>query len=292
MRILILGVSGMIGHALFNYFSPKYETFGTLRSSKKKYVFENSSNLIEWLDVREFDNVRNTIANLRPSVVINCTGIVKQISDSTPLVDQIFLNSSLPHLLANLSISMEFRSITLSSDCVFSGLKGGYKEDDVPDAADVYGLTKRLGEVSNECGLTIRTSTIGLELTHQHGLVEWFLSEKGNIQGFCNAVYSGLTTTELAKYLENIIVFHQDMTGLFQMASRKITKYDLLKRLSAALNKTDVNILKNVEFKCDRSLVGSRLDDLTGYRVPNWDEMIKNLALEILERDAKLKLRR
>ena len=284
LKILILGASGMIGHTLFNYFSPRYQTFGTLRAGKEIYNFEKIDNLINYIDIRDFDNVTNIIAEVNPSVVINCVGIVKQISESTTIADQICLNSLTPHLLAELSISMGFRSITLSSDCVFSGSRGEYTEADIPDASDIYGLTKILGEVNNEYGLTIRTSTVGLELNHQHGLVEWFLSKKGDIQGFDNAIYSGLTTLELAKYLEHILLYYPEITGVLQMAAKKITKYDLLKRLSIALNKTDINILKNVDFECDRSLVGDRLEELTGYKVPSWERMIGDLAVEILKR--------
>ena len=286
LKILILGASGMIGHALFKYFLPRYETIGTLRGGPKDYNYENFDNLIDHVDIRNFDNVKSIIANTKPNVVINCIGIVKQISESIKISDQIYLNSLIPHLLAELSISMGFRSINLSTDCVFSGSRGNYTEADIPDASDIYGLTKILGEVNNESGLTIRTSTIGLELSHQHGLVEWFLSCKGDIQGFDNAIYSGLTTLELAKYLEYILNYQPDITGVFQMAAKKITKYDLLKRLSVALNKTDVSILKNVDFECDRSLVGSRLEELTGYKVSSWDSMIDDLSLEILERDS------
>lgn len=286
LKILILGASGMIGHALFKYFLPRYETIGTLRGSPKDYNYENFDNLIDHVDIRNFDNVKSIIANTKPNVVINCIGIVKQISESIKISDQIYLNSLIPHLLAELSISMGFRSINLSTDCVFSGSRGDYTEADIPDASDIYGLTKILGEVNNESGLTIRTSTIGLELSHQHGLVEWFLSCRGDIQGFDNAIYSGLTTLELAKYLEYILNYQPDITGVFQMAAKKITKYDLLKRLSVALNKTDVSILKNVDFECDRSLVGSRLEELTGYKVSSWDSMIDDLSLEILERDS------
>jgi dTDP-4-dehydrorhamnose reductase len=289
LKILILGASGMIGHTLFNYFSCRHETFGTLRAGKENYNFEQFDKLIDHIDAREFDNVKNIIANLKPDVIINCIGVVKQISESTPTADQIYLNSLTPHLLAELSISMGFRSINLSTDCVFSGSRGGYTEADIPDASDIYGLTKILGEVRNEYGLTIRTSTIGLELNHQHGLVEWFLLKKGDIQGFDNAIYSGLTTVELAKYLEHILLDHPEITGVLQMAAKKITKYDLLKRLSIALNRTNINILKNVDFECDRSLDGGRLEELTGYKVPSWERMIEDLAFEILEREARIK---
>ena len=284
MRILILGVSGMIGHSLFAYFSSRHETYGTVRANKCDYKFDKIDRLIEGIDVKEFNKLKRLITKIKPDVVINCTGIIKQLSDSQTTADQIELNSLTPHRLAELSIPMGFKSVSFSSDCVFTGSKGNYNEDDTADATDIYGATKALGEVNYANSLTIRTSTVGLELSNRHGLVEWFLAQKGEIQGFDKAIYSGLTTLELAKYLEHVLINYPSITGVFQMSADKITKFDLLNRLSSKLNRADINVLHNSSFVCDRSLDGSRLQMLTSYAVPKWDEMLDGLVHEVTER--------
>ena len=284
MKILMLGVSGMIGHRLFAYFSTRHETYGTIRGSKGECKLDQVDRLIEGVDVRKFNHLKSLIAEIEPEVVINCTGIVKQLSDSQSIADQIQLNALTPHLLAEFSVLMGFKSVSFSSDCVFNGSKGNYKESDLPDATDIYGLTKALGEVNYANALTIRTSTVGLELANSHGLVEWFLAQKGEIQGFDKAIYSGLTTVELAKYLEHVLINYPSITGIFQMAADKITKFELLRRLSRRLERDDIDILKNSSFECDRSLDGDRLQMLTGYSVPTWDVMLTGLAQEVAER--------
>jgi len=164
-------------------------------------------------------------------------------------------------------------------------LKGSYKDDDIPNAQDIYGRSKALGEVRKENCLTIRTSTIGLEIDNKHGLLEWFLDQNTKtIQGYENAIYSGLTTKELAKYLEHILVNFHDLWGVYNMASEKISKYKLLSILSEKLEYCTIVVEKNTDFICDRSLNGELLDNLTEFKASNWEKMLSDLAIEINNR--------
>jgi dTDP-4-dehydrorhamnose reductase len=285
MRILILGVNGMIGHRLFSYFAERYETYGTLRDASATITAVNRERVINGIDVRDFERLSNAIANIKPNIVLNCTGIVKQISEKHAVSEQILLNAVIPHRLAELSQSMNFKSVTFSSDCVFDGLRGDYTEDDTPNATDIYGATKALGEVDYANALTIRTSTVGIEIGTKHGLVEWFLSQRGQIDGYARAIYSGLTTLELARYVEHILVSCPDLFGLHQAAADKISKFELLNMLSEKLDRRDIEIVKNIDFKCDRSLDGSNLQSLTQYCVPSWDAMLTVLVSEIEHRE-------
>ena len=284
MRILLLGANGMIGHQLFSYFSGRHETYGTLRGADSLLAEVNKGRVITGVDVRDFEGLSNIIAAVMPNILLNCTGIVKQIGGKHSVSEQILLNAMLPHRLAELSESMNFKSVTFSSDCVFDGVKGNYTEKDVPNAADIYGATKALGEANYANALTIRTSTVGLELGNKHGLVEWFLSQRGQIEGFARAIYSGLTTIELARYVEHILVNYPDLLGLHQAAAEKISKFDLLNMLSEKLGRKDIEIAKNTNFECDRSLDGSKLQSLTQYCVPSWDSMLTSLASQIEHR--------
>jgi len=173
----------------------------------------------------------------------------------------------------------------MSTDCIFSGRSGLYDEQAISDAEDLYGRSKFLGEVNQSHVITLRKSTIGLELAGAHGLVEWFLTQRGKVQGFRKAIYSGLTSSELARVIEDILLNHQSLSGIWNIASDPINKYDLLMQLTAKLGRDDVEIEPSDSFVCDRSLEGAAFCRQTGYASPPWNAMLDELADQIRDRE-------
>lgn len=284
MKILVLGGNGMIGHYLLSglrqrhdvkaTFKQPWSTYGDLQGLDAKDTFTGC-------DVRNFQHVEKIMKEFTPDAVINATGVTKQLVDKKGPEIAIDINALFPHRLANLCESHASRLILLSSDCIFSGAKGAYTEDDNSDAVDVYGRTKFLGEVDADHVVTLRKSTIGLELTGAHGLVEWFLAQTGEIKGFSNAIYSGIITEELVRVIELILLDIPSLSGIWNVAGPPISKYHLLTKLQEEIQKTDVVITRDETFFCDRSLDGSRFERVTGYSPPGWTEMIKTLGQEI-----------
>jgi len=196
----------------------------------------------------------------------------------------IEINALLPHRLRDLCLEVGARLIHFSTDCVFSGRTGGYRETDQPDAVDLYGRSKLLGEVHEAPGLTVRSSIVGLELSRRTGLIEWFLAQRGTIRGFRRAIYTGVTTAEMARFVARVLAAHHDLHDVWHLASAPISKYDLLVALARRLGRTDVEILPDDDFVCDRSLDGSRLRQVIGYEAPSWDAMLTELADEVASR--------
>ena len=182
----------MIGNGMLRYFSDKYDVSGTLKGEYKDYKLESHKNIYQNVDLKNFKSFENVLDIVHPDVVLNCSGIIKQKSNKYTEEEHRYLNSEIPFLISDLTSKRNFRLINFSTDCVFDGLKGSYKDDDIPNAQDIYGRSKALGEVRKENCLTIRTSTIGLEIDNKHGLLEWFLDQNTKtIQGYENAIYSG-----------------------------------------------------------------------------------------------------
>ena len=194
------------------------------------------------------------------------------------------INSLFPHKLLALCASRGARLIHLSTDCVFSGKTGGYREADTPDPVDLYGHTKLLGELQDPPGLTLRTSIIGLELSRRTGLIEWFLAQRGRIRGFRRAVYTGFTTREMGRIVLRLVEQHDDLHGVWHVASAPINKYTLLVELARKLRRSDVEIAPDDTFACDRSLCADRFRAATGYAPPSWDAMLTELADEVRRR--------
>ena len=282
-KILILGISGMLGHTLFQYFlqNSAFITYGTLRNnqpiSSKNALIESS--IYPNIDANSIDEIETLITTLKPDIIINCIGIIKQLPTAKDPIPSITINALFPHQLAQLCQKYNAKLIHISTDCVFSGLKGNYTEQDNPDPIDLYGRTKLLGEVTHNNSLTLRTSIIGRELNSQNSLVEWFLSQKGKIvKGYDRAIYTGFTTPVLAQIIEKIILEHPTLTGLWHVSSDPITKYQLLNIINQAFN-LGITIEKDESFVCDRSLNSQKWRSLTGYSPPTWEEMINSLAL-------------
>jgi dTDP-4-dehydrorhamnose reductase len=279
MNILILGATGMLGHAVFHTLlkEKSLQVFGTIRSDVSKTLLAPSlrSQLISDIDVENENCLAEVFQLIKPDVVINCIGIIKQLSDAKDVLKTIPINTLLPHRLALLAKTYNARLILISTDCVFSGNKGDYLETDFPDCDDLYGRSKLLGEITdNENILTIRTSIIGHELRGGHSLVNWFLSQNQPVQGYSNAIFSGLPTNILADIILECIIKWPKLHGLYHVSANPINKYDLLS-LIAKVYKKDIKINKSDTLKIDRSLNHTKFEQDTGYRPLEWGDLIK-----------------
>ena len=284
MRILILGGDGMLGHRIFRHLRPRHDVGVTLRQDLVAYrdygLFDGHS-AYAGIDVRQFDRLVEVVADFAPDAIVNCVGIVKQRSEAKDYLASLEINALLPHRLALVARTAKVRLVHISTDCVFSGRRGNYREDDPADPDDLYGRSKLLGEISAPHCVTLRTSMIGPELARKSGLLEWFLSRRGNtVKGFTHAIYSGFTTAEMSRIIERILVSEPAVEGLYQVSSAPISKYDLLCKINAALG-LGVRIIPDAAFKCDRSLDSRRFREALGYTPPSWDEMVAELAREL-----------
>jgi dTDP-4-dehydrorhamnose reductase len=281
MKVLILGGSGMLGHKLWQALSGRFDTRATFRQSPELYArlgLFDPSRSIGHVSAQDFDGVVRALAAVRPDVVVNCVGIVKQDAAAKDPYQSINTNALFPHRLAQACIASGARLIHISTDCVFTGRSGNYKETDTADAEDLYGRTKWLGEVDYERCLTIRTSMIGRELQGAHGLVEWFLSQRGQcVRGFKRAVFSGFTTEALASIIGDVIAGHVSLRGVWHVAAEPVNKFDLLTLVKEAFS-LDIEIEPDETFVCDRSLDGVRFRQETGFMPPTWPEMIERMA--------------
>jgi dTDP-4-dehydrorhamnose reductase len=285
MKILVLGANGMLGNACMNYFyrATGFRVSGTIRSGSvlKLLQPEVRDLIIPNIEIVDPSVRQSLFESERPDIVINCIGLVKQAKGASDTARMIALNSLLPHQLAKQCDEFGSRLIHVSTDCVFSGLKGSaYLESDISDANDLYGRSKFLGEIANKSNvLTIRTSIIGNELQGSNGLLEWFLAQGKECQGFTKAIYSGLPTIILMQLIENVLLKRPSLSGLYQAASFPISKYNLL-QLIARIFKKQIEIVPNDSLIIDRSLDGSRFSGATGFIAPAWEEMVKKMYLD------------
>lgn len=287
MKVLVLGADGMLGHKMFQTLRERFPaTRGTLRTSKADPRFAGiellqSDAMVEGVDVMDEGGLRRQIESFRPAVVVNCVGVIKQRDAAHDPIPSITINALLPHRLAACIAPWGGRLIHFSTDCVFSGRRGRYREDDPSDAEDLYGKSKFLGETPHTANaLTLRTSIIGRELLHHTSLLDWFLAQHGTVRGFTKTIYSGVTTNHLATVAGDVIERHGDLRGLYQVASDPISKHDLLVLVKDAYRKTDVEIVPVDGDVSDRSLDGSRFAAATGYRCPPWPALVGELAAD------------
>jgi dTDP-4-dehydrorhamnose reductase len=268
----------MLGHKTWNVLAERFETYATVRSPLALQPASDAhAHAIVGVDAENLDSAANALTSVRPSVVVNCIGIVKHLAAAQDAVPSITVNALFPHRLAELAAKEGARVIQISTDCVFSGRKGAYSEDDEPDPSDLYGRTKLLGELTREHTLTIRTSIIGRELTGAHGLLEWFLSQPGPVRGYTRAIFSGLTTQALAETLAAVIDDHPNLHGVWHVAGEPIAKYDLLGEL-ARVYERDVTIEPDDRVRIDRSLNDARFRSVTKIATPSWSDMLDELV--------------
>jgi dTDP-4-dehydrorhamnose reductase len=282
MKILILGGSGMLGHQLYREFSRDHEVWVTLRREVGEFSGHGlfgEGRVLAGVEAMDFASVERALRTTQPAVVLNCVGIIKQLKEATDPIPSLTINSLLPHRLARLCGEIGARLVHFSTDCVFSGRRGGYRETDTSDAEDLYGRTKYLGEVGSAPDvLTLRSSIIGRELGTAHSLVDWFLSQRGKeVRGYRRAIYTGFTTLEMARIVRMMIKRQPALGGLWQVASAPIDKYELLLLLRDAFG-VPVEIRPYDDFVCDRSLDGGRFSAATGYQSPAWRTMIEEMA--------------
>lgn len=283
-RVLILGATGLLGHRLFMDLGKEFQVIGSVRqlSPKMSDLFSQFPGEIRTgVDVLMPGQLEKLVSDTRPDVVINAVGLVKQ-QKSTP-THMIELNAWLPWKIQQILEEKGGRLIHVSTDCVFRGDRGDYHETDLPDAQDIYGRSKALGEILDQPNvLTLRTSIIGRELQNHMSLVDWFMGrpQGETVKGFQGAVYSGFPTHSLAKVLRDLIKLAPQLSGLYHLSSDPINKYDLLRRIRDRLGK-DVSIEPVAEPKINRSLNADALRSQVSFAIPrNWDELIDDLFID------------
>ncbi len=276
MKILILGADGMIGHKIAHSL---YQDFDLILTSRKKISIEsigiNSGKLIyhDFLNNMTYD----LLDKIMPDVIINCIGITTRRGIKDSFNNTILLNSKLPNSLDSWVQSNAKKLIHFSTDCVFSGTKGNYLDNDKPDAYDLYGKTKSAGEINSSNTLNIRCSIIGRELFNFTELFEWLILNKNKkIEGFSNVIYSGITNVRMGKIIHYILKHKLNLSGIYNISSVPISKYDLLVKLSEAFS-LNIDIEENTDNKSNKVLISKKFTEITGMYPPNWDDLISEL---------------
>lgn len=284
MKVLVLGGEGMLGHKMFQVLLARYpDTCCTIRGSLADPFYRRidlfrHGRVIGKVDAMNYPFLHEILKAEQPGHIVNCIGMIKQRETSKAAISNITLNSLLPHKLAEWAGEWEGRVIHFSTDCVFSGRHGSYTETSPSDSEDFYGKSKYLGEVATENALTLRTSIIGRELANFRSLLEWFLSQNGkSVRGFKKVIYSGVTTNYMADLVCRIVSEHPTLSGLYQVTSPAISKYDLLTMIRDAF-RLDIDIVSDENEISDRSMIGDRFLQATGYRSPDWTGLLAQLV--------------
>lgn len=280
MKILILGASGMLGNAMMRVMAEagEHDVWGTARAGavKRHFSAQLGERILAGVDVENADVLARVFAEVRPAVVVNCIGLVKQLTEADDPLMALPINAMLPHRLARLCDLIGARLVHVSTDCVFNGAKGGYTESDPSDAEDLYGKSKFLGEVAYPHTITLRTSIIGHELASAHGLVGWFLEQEGSVKGYRRAIFSGLPTVELSRIVRDLVLPRPALSGLYHVAAAPIAKFDLLELVASAYGK-NIMIEPDDRVMIDRSLNADRFREATGYAAPAWPDLIAQM---------------
>lgn len=282
-NVVVLGASGMLGHKMLQVLSNKFDVTGTLRKPNKSLLL-NRYTLYDGVDAGNFLTVSRALDFVDPNVIVNCIGIIKQLPESNDWDKSFSINSEFPHKLSVYCKARGTQLIHISTDCVFDGKIGSYREGDIPNASDIYGRTKFAGEVSDINCLTLRTSIIGRELTTSHGLLEWFLSKRNTIYstqvlGYTKSIFSGVTTNELSLLVSDIIQNGRGLQGLYHVAAEPISKFDLLTKINSYLDKKIK--IESVDGEIiNRSLNGLKLKRVLGYTPPSWDDMLHTMLVK------------
>jgi dTDP-4-dehydrorhamnose reductase len=276
----------MLGHKLFQVLRQRFTgVVATMRQDASAGPLAavellQGEDVVPGVDVMDFDALRARLQAWQPEFVVNCVGVVKQRDAAKSPIPSITINALLPHRLAEAVASWGGRVIHFSTDCVFSGRKGHYREDDPSDAEDLYGRSKYLGEVKAPNALTLRTSIIGRELAEHRSLLDWFLSQNGKkVRGFRRVIYSGITTNEVAEVVTRVIHDCPHLTGLYQVVSEPISKYDLLGLIRDAYG-LDLELEPDDREASDRSMVGELFRSASGYSAPSWRELVRHLSAD------------
>lgn len=275
MKFLILGCNGMVGHMVSLYLMEQdYEVDGFART-ESKYIQTITG------DARDLELLKRIIKEGYYNTIINCIGILNKYAENDHEA-AVFLNAYLPQFLAKETENTNTQIIHISTDCVFSGSRGGYKESDFPDGELFYDRSKALGELSNKKDVTLRMSVIGPDIDKEGiGLINWFLQQKDKVKGYKNAFWTGQTSLQLAKVIENAAI--QRVHGLYHMVPEdKISKYDMLVLFNKYLRQNKIDIVPEENFRIDKSLIRTNYE-LFSYKVPGYEEQIKELGEWMLE---------
>lgn len=283
-KVLVLGGGGTLGHKLWQVLPSKFpDTFVSIRKSREFYAktgLFSGSKVVDGLDLRDFSRLSAVLNELKPSVIVNCAGVTLRSKEALDKNSAISINALLPHRLADWCSRSGARLIHFSTVCVFDGKTGGYTEENLPDARDLYGMTKALGDVNASFALTLRSSFIGREIFGGTELLEWFLAQKGKkIKGFTKAMFTGLTTNKLAELVADLIENHPGLNGLYHVSSETVSKYDLLKLMKEAYG-LEVQIEPDDSFECRRDLNGERFAKATGFAYPPWRRLMAEMAAD------------
>jgi dTDP-4-dehydrorhamnose reductase len=283
MRIIILGGTGMLGHTLWERLSPSFpDTYTTIRKGRNDYGKDSlyqSNRVIEHINVLDLRLLAGVLRVVRPDVILNCIGITKRREELQNPIPSITLNALFPHRLVQMAAESGAKVIHFSTDCVFDGVTGHYRDDSPANATDLYGRTKALGEVSGSHALTLRSSFIGRELREGTELLEWFLSQRGVLKGFKNAIYTGLTTLELSRVIEKLLREYPGVSGLYNVSSDPINKFELLKLIGKKMH-PHAEVSPEEAVHCDRSLDSTKFRKEFNYTPPAWKKMVEELSQE------------
>lgn len=294
MRVLVLGASGMLGHKLCQEL-PKYgyQVSATVRRHLDRTLLNavfGRTTILSGVDATRAETVERAILRSGADIIVNAIGIIKQRKEASSRKSLALINAYFPHFLADITLRSGKRFIHISTDCVFNGCRGAYVESDAPTPEGCYGQSKLLGETdpTETSALTIRTSIIGREVgPGAYGLLEWLFSKKGGtVKGFTQAIFTGLTTIELARAIHVAIEKGEGLNGIVHVSSNKINKKDLLTAIGEAFNLGITVEPDDIQGKCDRSLIMDRFSRHTGYQTPSWGEMISALKMDVTPYEA------
>ncbi len=280
-RVLILGGSGMLGHKLLQELAgdARYDVHTTVRR-RPAVLGGIPATFHEGVDLSPgSSHLAEVLQKVHPDVVINAVGAIKQKDLNSAREETFFINGTLPHLIPLLNPNKSGRVVHFSTDCVFNGDRGNYSDSERPDAEDLYGRSKACGEIDYGPHLTIRTSIIGFELSGFLSLLSWLIRQPPGaaLKGYTRAIYSGLPTVTLSRTVHSLLDAGIPVRGLFHVASEPISKYDLLVRLSQALQ-LSVSFSADSAFVMDRSLDDTPFRDATSTVRPKWDTLIDELV--------------
>lgn len=279
MNVLVLGAAGLLGNTMYRALAERgdWTVCGTIRNEQARAHFRDgiARNLAMVDDLAEPAVLRRTFAAMRPDVVVNCLSLPKSTLREDNLRVVIAGLAILPQHIARECAHVGARLIHFSTDGVFSGARAGgnYSEDDAPDATDVYGIAKLLGEARDAHAISIRTSMVGHELGTAHGLLEWFLSQQGRCSCYTRAIWSGLPTTELAHIVRDVVIPRPELNGVYHVAGRAVSKYELLRMVADVYGKV-IELVPDDRVVIDRSLDASRFAAATGYVAPAWPQLL------------------
>jgi dTDP-4-dehydrorhamnose reductase len=275
VNILVLGATGLLGNAMFRSMSNASvaRVYGTIRDEASRGFFasEYADGLIIVDDVEKPDCLARLFDVVHPDVVINCIAAGRPAPVDPMRSIEVY--SMLPRRLSHLCRLSGSRLVQISSDGVFSGARGGYSEDDLPDATDIYGISKLLGEITEPHAITLRTSIIGHELQSRGGLLEWFLSQQGQCRCYTRAIFSGFPTIVLADLVRDVVIPRPDLHGVYHLATQPISKFDLLSMVAARYGK-NIELIPDHRENPDRTLVAARFEKATGYVAPDWPTLV------------------